>query len=111
MTIILTLLYVLGFLLLCWVTYVAVMSFRAVRDQLHPVVKVLAYIVLAIGLVLDLILTYVIGTVMFLSLPKLKEFTFTARLKRHRVEGGWRSTVAIWICEKLLNPFVIGGHC
>ena len=100
-----------GFMLLCWVLYIAVMNFKARRDTLHWFVKVNAYVVLAIGLVLDLILTVVIGTVIFLSLPKWNEWTFTARLKRHRFGHGWRSAEAVWICEKLLNPFVTGGHC
>jgi len=111
-SLLLILLYTAAFMLECWVLYIAVMSFKAKREVLHPVVKVLAYIILAFGLVLDLVLTFVVGTVLFVSLPKLsREWTFTARLKRHRVEGGWRGKVAAWICEKLLNPFVVGGHC
>ena len=97
------------FLLLCWVTYIAVMSFRAQQGALSSIVRANAYVVLGIGLVLDLILTVVIGTVIFMSPPR--ELTFTARLKRHRAGGGWRSTVAAWVCDNLLNPFVTGGHC
>jgi len=105
-------LYTAAFMLLCWTTYIAVMGFKVQRKVLHPVVKVLAYLVLAFGLVLDLILTFVVGTVLFLSLPKWNEWTFTARLKRHKAEGGWRGKIAAWICEELLNPFVVGGgHC
>lgn len=100
------------FVLACWITYIAVMNFRARRDTLHLAVKINAYVVLGIGLVLDLILTVVIGTVIFLSPPRLPhELTFTARLKRHRAGGGWRAMLAAWICEKLLNPFVADGHC
>jgi len=112
MTILLILLYVAAFMLECWVLYIAVMSFKAKQDTLHPVVKVLAYVILVFGLILDFFLTFIIGTVLFLSLPKFKgEWTFTARLKRHRSEGGWRGKAAAWICEQLLNPFVVGGHC
>ena len=105
------LLYTVGFIFECYILYLAVMNFKAQRHVLHWVVKVMAVIILAVGYVLDLILTMVVGTVVFLSLPKWNEWTFTARLKRHRADGGWRGKVAAWICEEMLNPFVVGGHC
>ena len=122
-------LYAAAFMLECWVLYIAVMSFKAQKDTLHPVVKVLAYIILAFGLILDFFLTIIVGTVLFASWPKFSlgdrtvgtawwkrflikgEWTFTARLKRHQTEGGRRGKMAAWICEELLNPFVVGGHC
>jgi len=126
------LLYVVIFILECYVLYLAVMNFKAQRHVLHWAVKVMAVIILAFGYVLDLILTMIIGTVIFLSLPKFSfkwrfsevawwkvwrwikikgEWTFTARLKRHRKAGGWRGKVATWICKEMLNPFTVGGHC
>lgn len=111
MTIALGILAFYGWLLLCWVLYISVMAFRAQRDNLHPLVKAHAYVVLGIGLAFDLILTVVIGSVLFLAPPK--DLTLTGRLKRHRAEGGWRGNVAGWLCTNLLNPFTGDkeGHC
>jgi len=112
-----TLLSFLGFLLLSWVFYIALMNLRAVRDRLHPHVKVAGYIVLGLGLMLDLVLAWLIGPLIFLvttgevknSLPR--ELTFTAQLKRHRRAGGLCAARAAYWCENWLNPFVVGGHC
>jgi hypothetical protein len=97
------------FVLLCWCLYISVMAFKIRRDTLHWAVKANAYVVLLVGLALDLILAWVVGPVIFLSLPR--ELTLTSALKRHRAGGGWRSREAAWICDRMLNPFVVDGHC
>lgn len=112
MKIILILLALPLFTFVCWVWFLAVMQLAAKRDQLHSVVLALATLVLWIGLVLDFILTVVVGTLIFLSWPR--EWKFTDRLKRHlmRESADWRYREARWICDRLLNPFdPKGRHC
>jgi len=101
-------------LFVSWVLYLAVMNLKEHRHELGPVAKVHAYVLLAVGLVVDLFLTAVIGTVIFADPPK--EWTFTGRLKRYHQPpynpGTWRYKVARWICEHLLDQFdPKGKHC
>jgi hypothetical protein len=91
-----------------WLFYVAVMHLIKVRHQLHPVAKVHAYALAAIGIALDVILNVAVATVVFLDLPR--EWLLTARLRRLKAGTGWRRSVAAWICEHLLNQFD-EGHC
>lgn len=100
------------FILVCWVFYLAVMHLSQNQDRasLPPSVKIHAYAALAVGYTLDLVLAWIIAPVLFLSIPK--ELTFTAALKRHKTAPNWRSGVATWICDRLLNPFdPLGRHC
>jgi len=93
-----------------WVLYLAVMALKPHRREMGIVAKIHAYALLVIGLVVDLVLTVVIGSALFLSWPR--EATLTGRLKRHKAEGGWRGKVAAWICDRLLNQFDPDGkHC
>ena len=99
-----------GFVFLCWVLYLAVMSLSEHRDEMGWIAKGHAMALLAIAYPLDLVLNVVVGTVIFAALPR--EFTLTTRLKRHQREGGWRGKLAAWICKNLLNAFARdGGHC
>jgi len=106
-------LWVLGgwyFLVICYFFYLAVMNLKRYRGDLGPLAKAFGYSGLALGLVLDLILTVVIGTVLFLAIPR--DLTLTGRLKRHKAEGGWRGKIAEFICTKLLDQFdPSGSHC
>ena len=97
MKILLTVLLAYATLFVSWILYLAVMNLKAHRAELGPVAKVHAYALLVIGLVVDLFLTAVVGSALFLAPPR--ESTFTGRLKRHKLEGGWRGAVASWICE------------
>jgi len=85
MKIILTLLSAYATMFVSWILYLAVMNLKAHRAELGPVAKVHAYALLWIGLIVDLFLTAVVGSVLFLAPPK--EWTFTGRLKRHKREG------------------------
>ena len=96
-------------ILVTWLFYVAIMHLKMVKDDLHPVAKVNGYILLGIGLPLDVLLNAVVGTIVFLDPPR--EWLFTARLQRYKRETiGWRSSTAWWMCEHLLNQFD-EGHC
>lgn len=95
--------------LLTAVFYIAVMKLRDLRDsgelaKLHWSVTATAYTLLAIGLVLDMLLNWVVMTLMFLEPPH--ELLTTQRVRRHKFEGsGWRQRLALWLCRNYLTPF------
>jgi hypothetical protein len=93
-----------------WVFYLAVMSLSRHRKQMTLPAKIIGYPTLVVGVVLDVAINWTVGTLIFVSPPK--EFLLTARLKRHIREGGWRGTMARWVCHNFLNVFDPGGsHC
>lgn len=114
-TIIEILIWVLLAYLLClvvWTFYLATMKLmRAQREEtLTRFAKYNAYIIVATGLLPYLLLNIVVGTILFLDLPR--EFEFTKRCRRYIKSGkGWRYVTAKWICKNLLDPFDEGGHC
>lgn len=93
---------------LSWLFYLAIMHLKRVRDDLHPVAKAHAYLLLSAGLVLDVVLNAVVGSVLFLEPPR--ELLLTSRLKRLKRGDGWRAKLADWVCEHLLEQFD-EGHC
>ena len=96
-------------MLVTWLFYIAIMHLRMVRHSLHPFAKVNAYILLFVGLILDVLLNVIVATVLFKELPK--EWLLTDRLKRLKREGNmYQKAVAYWVCEHLLNQFD-AGHC
>ena len=87
-----------------WIIYVAVMRLKMVREdgKLTSFTKPLAYATLAAGLVLDLLVNAVIGSILFRELPR--EWTLSARLTRHsNARIGWRRGLAIRIREAMLD--------
>jgi hypothetical protein len=94
---------------LTYVYYCAVIKMKSVWSELHWIIKTLMIPHVVVGFILDIAVNVIIGTVLGLEIPK--ELLFTARLKRWRLyEDGWRETLAIWICEKGLNP-IDPEHC
>ena len=61
--------------------------------------------VAAAGLMLDLAFNLVIGTGLFLELPR--ELMFTSRVKRHVRDAGWRGRLAKFFARQL-NQIDIG---
>jgi hypothetical protein len=92
-----------------WIFFLAIMDVKKARDagRLTRAAKLIAYPILGIGYVLDFSFN-VTSSVLFLELPR--EWLFTARVSRHIQNSGWRSTLARWFCENLLNPFD-ENHC
>jgi hypothetical protein len=92
-----------------FVFYAAVMNIKRVRDmgKLNTLGKVLGYPTLFIGIVLDVIVNWFVVTFILLEFPR--EYTVTARLKRHNREsdgsylGRWRLAVVKFF-EPLLDP-------
>lgn len=88
-----------------WVLYLAVMNLRRAKHAglLTRTAYVMGLPMLGVGLVLDFLVNAVPMTLILLELPR--EWTVSARLKRHNLHStGWRKSVALWF-EPLLDPF------
>lgn len=87
-----------------WILYVAMMRLRQVRDagKLTLAMKVLGYPWLFFGLFIDLVLNVVLGSIVFVELPR--EYTLSERLWRHSQEStGYRQKWAEAIRVNLLD--------
>ena len=97
-----------------WALYVASMQFRHFKDKLHPVAKAHAYLIGGVMIVLDFVVN-ILMSIPLLELPRWDqgEFLLSPRLKRWNSKNdGWRTAVATWLCEHLLNQFDRSGdHC
>jgi hypothetical protein len=95
-----------------FIFYVAIMKMREIKHEiyaLHWSVRWVYYLILFIGLVLDVLLNWIVCTVIFFELPK--EFLTTARVVRHKRESsGFRYRLAIYFCHHWLTPFD-KSHC
>lgn len=89
-----------------WVFYLAVMSLGRAKagGTLTQWTWALGYPVLALGLVLDCVLNAIVLSVVFLELPR--EWTMTARLKRHAQHRNKPRCLAIvdWF-RQFVDPF------
>ena len=63
-----------------------------------------------LGYAMDCLFNLTIASLVFLERPR--EWLLTARLQRHMLGTGWRSRLAAWVCDSLLDPFdPDGNHC
>lgn len=88
-----------------WLLYLAVMNLRRAKKAglLTRTAYLLGLPMLGVGLVLDFLVNAIPMTIILLEPPR--EWTVSARLKRHnRESSGWRKSVAAWF-EPLLDPF------
>lgn len=93
-----------------WLQYLAVMNLKENRSKLTVAAKLWAYPMLWIGLLSDALFNFVIGTAVYIELPR--EILFTSRCNRHLGDSGWRGTVARWFCRNFMDPFdPAGRHC
>lgn len=101
-----------------WLTavfYTSVMHFKLIRDTqpdvwaaMHWTSKVIGYLTLYVGLVLDAVLNLVLS-VFLLDLPK--EILTTGKIRRLKFgKEGWRKRVALFFCRNYLTPFD-KNHC
>ena len=109
---ILKVLWLLPLLYLGWVLYLAVMAlYRAKREgTLTRWTRALGYPVLGVGLVLDAFLNATLLSIIFLEPPR--EWTMTARLKRHATYDTrrWSQHVVQWF-RQFVDPFdPTGSH-
>lgn len=117
------LVYAFLFMYATWGFYVMVMNLIRVKQNMPLFSKLLAYPVAFVGIIMDVLLNVIIGTILFVELPKVRHLLFTARLQEHIDDfrlstepatglRKWRHNVAIWICVNLLDPFDSKGfHC
>lgn len=89
---------------LTFVFFCALMKLRAVRDNGYlkdapEIVRMFAYLTLALGLLLDALLNLLLSAV-FMELPR--EFLTTYRVIRLKKSGTpWQKSCANWLCRQL----------
>ncbi len=103
-----------------WVFFLACIAvYNAWREKkVSKPVVVFALPMLVIMVVLDFLLN-IVATVPFVELPwrtmqdGRRAWLLTLRCDYHISGGGkpWQQSLARFICQKLLDPFEIGGHC
>lgn len=93
---------------LLWIFYIAIMGLKRIKDsgQLSKIAAIFGYPVFIFGYLLDVVVNIFVMTFVLLELPK--EFTVTARLKRHKDDLSWRGKVVEFF-RPLLDPFDPSG--
>lgn len=93
------------------VFYLAIMNLKRNRARINKTNGFFFGQIIIVGLLFDVAMNLIVGTIFFRELPK--ELLFTSRLQRHLKEShGWRLRMAAWWCEHLLDPFdPAGTHC
>ena len=110
-----TLFILLGVFFACkqlWLYFVAAMRLQEVRDAkaLTKAQRVVGAVLLCEGLLLDLLVHWLVGTVLFLELPARKEYTLSRRLWRlSNGPEGWRKRLATRIRTQLLDSIDPSG--
>lgn len=104
--------FIVGDIIFTWAYYLAMCSLRR-ADKAGDIPKFfrpLAYLLLAGFFVADCIFNLIVGTVVFLQLPR--QWLFTERCKQNKNLWDWRRDMAHWWCVNWLNPFDPSGrHC
>lgn len=107
-----------GFIALCiyllmttLVFYLAIMNLKRNQAKIPKVTKFFIIPIVVIGVLFDVALNIIVGTVIFLEMPR--EWVFTSRLQRHLYKShGWQLRRAEWFCHNILDPFdPSGSHC
>jgi hypothetical protein len=95
-----------------FIFFAALMKMREIQDTLftlHWSVRWICFLILAVGLVLDTLLNWIVLTISFAELPR--EFLSTSRVIRHKYHSThWRQDQALWFCKNFLTPFDV-KHC
>jgi hypothetical protein len=93
-----------------WLQYLAVMNLKEHRSKLTLAAKLWAYPMLIVGIFSDFLFNLVIGTIVYIELPK--QLLFTSRCNLHLRDTNWRGSVARWFCRNFMDPFDPDGkHC
>ena len=93
-------------------SYVYTMGVKKARGEGNLSKPVLFFIVptLAVMLPFYVLLNIVVGSIIFLELPRT--YQFTARCQRHMHDDTWRGAQARWWCKHFLDPYdPAGKHC
>lgn len=93
-----------------YLLFVVTMAAKAAWNGLSILPCVLLVPAALVAVLMDVVFNLIPATLIFLDPPR--ELLFTHRLDRYEAQSaGWRSTLARWICQNLLDPFQQGGHC
>lgn len=99
-----------------WVFYalyvLTMAAYRAkLAGRLSGVPLALLYPFVIVAALMDVVCNITIAALIFLEPPK--EWLVTQRLQRHHTsDNGWRTSLAAYVCETLLDPFdPTGDHC
>lgn len=102
-----------GSLWLLWALYVFVMGVYRLhlKKELKGINFVLAWPIVIVGVILDAVINITLASIIFLDIPR--EWLTTARLHRYiENEAGWRTKIAKYICDNILDIFdPKGNHC
>ena len=92
-----------------WVLFLAGMNLiRANNDgRLTLATKIFGWPVIVLTVIIDAFLNLTIMTVVLLELPR--EWTISARLRRHNQDTGWRKNIARFF-EQFLDPYDPTGN-
>lgn len=95
-----------------WYLFAVVMALIQARDRLGGTfpwpIKVMGYPVLVAGLIVEIIVNWVLCTILFLELPK--ELTVSKRLWTYsQRDPSWRQRTATWLRVNLLDPMDPSG--
>jgi hypothetical protein len=92
-----------------WIFYLALMSLKRGMDngKMTKVAKILAMPLYYFGWVLDILVNWSILSLILLEFPH--EYTFTARLKRHALDEGYRGKLSRWVAINFLDPYDPSG--
>ena len=77
-------------------------------DKAPLLVRGVAWSILILGIILDILFNWVVGSILFLELPTT--LTFTARCSKWMKSPTWRGKIARWFCDSWMNPFE-DNHC
>ena len=94
-----------------WLHFLAVMAIQTALETktLTPVGRRFGYAILIPGYLMDILVQMTIAVLAFAELPY--ELTVSGRVKRLIANGdGWRKTLALWLRDHLLKPFVPTGR-
>lgn len=103
------------YLYIFWCAYVLAMGlYRAhLAGRLSGVARWLAYPVVLVAALIDVVAQYTLACIIFADLPRSGEYLVTQRLQRYLLTAtDWRYQLARRVCTGLLDPFDPSGvHC
>jgi len=94
-----------------WPLYVFTMAMLRAKEQNLTTLTawILAFPLIVIALILDVLLNFTVFAVLLWDFPKPKEWTFSQRLNRLVRNDDWRGSVARWVAASLLDPYDPSG--
>ena len=104
------LLYVIGYALVFYLFYVVGITTLGAWPTLPWPARILLGWTVLVAVLMDIPFNVFVATILFYDWPQ--EAMFTQRLERYKRLADCRARrVAVWICQNLLDPFQLGGHC